>query len=174
MMENITTHHAQVIDVLKKHFGTEVEVVGIEIGTRAGDLTKTILRECQNVRLYTVDPWIHDDSNLFEAGHPQEEHNIVMESAKVALAEFGERVTIMHMTSDQAYEQLDDFVDFVWIDGDHTIATVERDIENGLKRVRPGGILGGHDHNTVLGAINKKLAGRDIRRGADETWWIYV
>lgn len=171
--KRVANHHGQVVDLLKEHFG-ETPISGIELGTRGADLTKAILMECQNVRLYTVDPWTHDPANLFESGHPQDEHNVVKAHALNCLKEYGERVKILAMTSDEAFKQINEQVDFVWIDGDHTVSTVIRDIENGLQIVRPGGILGGHDHNTVLEAIEKTLGGIEVHEGHDQTWWIYV
>ena len=35
--------------------------------------------------------------------------------------------------------------DFVFIDGDHRYESVRRDIQAWLPKVRPGGIMGGHD-----------------------------
>ena len=172
-MENITTHHAQVTHLLKNHFGDR-EIVGIELGTNAADLTKTILRELPNLRLYTVDPWSYQEGNLFEGGHPQEEHDCIKSHAYKALEEFSSRVAIMPKTSDEAFLEIDEKVDFVWIDGDHMVEAVEKDILNGLKAVKPGGILGGHDYPTVIEAINKTLGGREIFQGADMTWWVIV
>ena len=171
---DVFNHHTQVVDLLQKHFGDH-PISGIEIGTQGAGLTKAILLFCPNVfKLYTVDPWNHREGNLFEASHPQEEHDTVKGWAYTALEEYGERVEIMPITSDEAFTKITEPVDFVWIDGDHMIPAVEKDILNGLKIVRHGGILGGHDHNTVLEAINKTLAGREIHEGVDQTWWIYV
>ena len=175
----VFNHHTQVTDLLQKHFGDK-EIVGIEIGTRGADLTKFLLWNLPKLKLYTVDPWSYEEGNLFEAGHPQEEHIEMRAHAFNALYEFGDRVEILPMKSDEAFDKLMDYdfgrmkVNFVWLDGDHTVATVERDILNGLKIVKPGGILGGHDHNTVLEAINKTLAGREIHQGEDQTWWVVL
>ncbi len=179
-METITTHHAQVTHVLKQHFGN-APITGVELGTNAADLTKTILRELPNLRLYTVDPWSYQEGNLFEGGHPQEEHDLIRDRAYTVLAEYGDRVTIMPITSDEAFEQFKDFdlgfglkADFVWIDGDHTLTAVEKDILNALKFVKRGGIIGGHDYNITKEAVERALPGKEIFTGADLTWWVFV
>lgn len=169
----VFNHHTQVTDLLQKHFG-DSEIVGIEIGTRGADLTKFLLWNLPKLKLYTVDPWSYEEGNLFEAGHPQEEHETMKAHALNALEEFHGRVIILPITSDAAFKEIEEKVNFVWIDGDHTISTVERDIENGLLAVKKGGILGGHDHNTVLEAINKTLTGKEIRQGEDQTWWCFL
>ena len=172
--KRVANHHGQVLDLLKDHFGDQ-EISGMEIGTHFGCLTKAILVECQNVKmLHTVDPWTHQEGNLFEAARPQEEMSAMRAHAYNALAEFGSRVDIIPMTSDEAFKGIEGELDFVWIDGDHTITTVVKDIENALLTVRPGGIVGGHDHNTVKEAIDKVLPGIPIFEGHDQTWWCYV
>ena len=170
---DVFNHHTQVVDLLQKHFGDQ-EILGIEIGTRGADLTKYLLWQLPKLRLYTVDPWNYREGNLFEAGHPQSEHDEVKAHAYNALKEFGARVAIMPVTSDEAFKSIHKPVDFVWLDGDHTVSAVEKDITNGLKIVRAGGILGGHDHNTVLEAIKKTLDGKEIHQGEDQTWWVFL
>lgn len=172
-METITTHHAQVTHLLKEHFGDR-EIVGIELGTNAADLTKTILRELPNLRLYTVDPWCYQEGNLFEGGHPQEEHDDIKSRAYAVLEEFSSRVSIMPKTSDEAFAQIDEKVDFVHIDGDHMIDAVRRDISNGLKIIKKGGIISGHDYPTVKEAIDDNFKDEEVNKGADMTWWVIL
>jgi predicted O-methyltransferase YrrM len=169
----VANHHGQVLSLLKDHFGDQ-KIVGLELGTHYGCLTKSILSECQNVKLYTVDPWSHQDGNLFEAARPQDDMDKMRAHAENALKEYGDRVKILPMTSDQAFKEIDEQLDFVWIDGDHTISTVKRDIMNGINAVKPGGILGGHDYATVKQAIDETLGGFDIHQGHDLTWWVYL
>lgn len=170
-----TTHHGQVCRVLADHFGKEKAIVGIEIGTLRADLTKTILWQFPNCRLYTVDPWKYEEGNLFEAGHPEEEIAESKAHALNALNEFDERVIVMPMKSDEAFPLVKELVDFVWIDGDHTLESVRKDIKNGLACVKLGGILGGHDYATVVDAINEVLGGHyEVHQGGDLTWWVFL
>jgi hypothetical protein len=171
---DVFNHHTQVVDLLQKHFGDH-PISGIEIGTQGAGLTKAILLFCPSVfKLYTVDPWNHREGNLFEASHPQEEHDTVKGWAYTALAEYGERVEIMPITSDEAFTKITEPVDFTHIDGDHEIPQVIKDIKNSLLCIKPGGILSGHDYNTVLEAIKKTLTDREIFQGVDQTWWCFL
>lgn len=49
-----------------------------------------------------------------------------------------------------------DSIDFVFIDSDHAYESVKKDIETWYDKVKPGGILGGHDFNN-----------HDVRRAVD-------
>lgn len=53
----------------------------------------------------------------------------------------------------------DQSVDFCYIDADHTEAAVARDIEAWLPKMRPGGILAGHDYDSpgVSAAVDRLL-----------------
>ena len=51
------------------------------------------------------------------------------------------------MTSMDAVRTFDDnSLDFVYIDGNHDFLNVTQDINAWFKKVRPGGILAGHDY----------------------------
>ena len=55
--------------------------------------------------------------------------------------------TILRKTSMQALNDIDDnSLDFVYIDGNHDFLNVTQDIHYWLKKVKPGGILAGHDY----------------------------
>lgn len=64
-------------------------------------------------------------------------------------------------------------VDFCFIDGDHTEAGARRDIEAWLPKIRPGGILAGHDIDapTVRAAVVSVLGETSI--GVSGRCWIY-
>lgn len=55
--------------------------------------------------------------------------------------------TPMHMPSHRAAEKFDnESLDFVFIDADHAYESVKRDINSWWPKVKPGGILAGHDY----------------------------
>lgn len=84
----------------------------------------------------------------------------------------------------------DKLFDVVWIDADHRYHAIKRDIELWLPKVRPGGILSGHDydaeyfneayieedyvdgvHHGVTKAVNERF-GKPER--LNTTWWVQV
>jgi hypothetical protein len=167
-------HHMQMIEILKERFG-EDPIRGMEIGTFYACLTKAILSQCQNVtQLWTVDPWEHREGTEFEAtSRDQATFDEMRAHAIKALEEFTGRIGILNMTSDDAFTMLrDEQLDFIWIDGDHTHAQVEKDILNARRMVRTGGLLGGHDFATVRPVLDRLFKSGDLERGDDQTWWV--
>ena len=52
---------------------------------------------------------------------------------------------IHHMTSDAFFEQYNDHVDMIFIDGDHSYSQATKDLESALKHINKGGIVVMHD-----------------------------
>ena len=174
-------HHETMIDVLKKRFGDK-EISGIEIGTGGGGLPAAIMLFCKNVfSLITIDPYKHQDGVEFESGWPQDKLDETREIAIKRLAEYGDKITMLHMGSSEAFELINtnikpgSTVDFVWIDGNHTPDQVAKDLEY-EKFIRPGGLIGGHDFGQVplLTDVIKAKYGDKINTGADFTWWVFI
>ena len=168
-------HHETMIGVLKMHFGDK-EITGIEIGTGGGSLPSSMLTLCENVKnLITIDPYTHRDNVEYEASWPQERLDETKDMARKRLSVYEKRVLMLHMGSDEAFEIIEDNVDFVWIDGDHIGEQVERDLRF-EKFVKPGGLIGGHDFGQVppLTEIIKAKYGDRIHTGCDFTWWVFV
>jgi predicted O-methyltransferase YrrM len=67
-------------------------------------------------------------------------------------------------------------IDFVFIDGDHSYDQVLKDLINYGLKVKPGGIVAGHDwiHGRLDEAVKEFFKGKEINLGDDTTWWVYV
>jgi len=173
--EEITKHHHQVMKLVEDEFGRNSVITGIEIGTKAGDLTKALLSYLPNLQLVTMDPWEHRPGEGFEAGNEQPYHNQQKAQALHSLQPFGDRVGIFELPSDEAFEVLKKLppVDFVHIDGHHSTEQVRKDIENYITLVKPGGIISGHDYHLVPDTTKAvdEFFKDGVLTGADFTWW---
>src|SRR5580692_4142286 len=91
-----TSHHQVLMKVLGEYFDKTEPIVGIELGTYCGDSARSILWELPNVKLYTVDPWIHRPGSEFEAGELQPFHdkNKDLAYSRLVNSDFGDRVEI--------------------------------------------------------------------------------
>jgi predicted O-methyltransferase YrrM len=161
--------------VLIPFFGKESEVVGVEIGTLGGSGTVAMLNRMPNLKLYTIDPWIHIDGKNFEAEQPQEYHDINYRETLKRLVEFGDRVVVIKKKSDESLEDTPEKVDFVHIDGSHDEIDVKNDIENWLPKIKKGGILSGHDIQIDwIARIVKEKFGDKVKYGDDFLWWVVI
>jgi hypothetical protein len=122
---------------------------GAEIGVKLGQFSEYLLDHWAGRLLYSVDPWrefgreeYHDDDNV---GQQQQDRNYEITVAR--LARFGARSKILRMTSEEAARQIaDESLDFVYLDARHDYASVKEDIEFWYPKVKPGGVLAGHDY----------------------------
>ena len=119
--------------------------VWVEIGLAWGESFRwgvvACLNEGKNVRMVGVDAfpdaWHHN-------GTPMEQmfHNHMAPLA-------GHYETIRGGSSESARFFEDGSVDFVFIDADHVYDRVKEDILAWLPKVKPGGIIAGHDYNAA-------------------------
>jgi hypothetical protein len=168
-------HHETVIHLLKTHFGDK-EISGIEIGTGGGALPAAIMLLCPNVfSLITIDPYKHKDKVEFEAGWPQERLDATKAEAVRRLSVHKDRISMLHIESDAAFDILKGHYDFIWIDGNHIGEQVIKDLRF-EKFVKPGGFIGGHDFGQVhpLTEIIKEKYGDKLNTGGDFSWWVFV
>jgi hypothetical protein len=73
-----------------------------------------------------------------------------------------ENLRVHKMGSEEAVSLFEDgSLDMVFIDGDHTRKGVTRDIENYLPKIKPGGVICGHDYSPgfpdVIKVVNEKF-----------------
>jgi len=169
------SHAEQVMTLLQEHFGKK-PIVGVEIGTGPACVTQAILMLPNVVRLYTIDPYTHRPGEDFEAGnHDQYRHNYAMREALERLRPYRQRYILCVQTSDLSAEFVAEPVDFVWIDGHHEHGQVRRDIENYEPKIKPGGLIGGHDYG--LGAQVELVIDTiypEVTLGDDFTWWVLL
>ena len=68
-------------------------------------------------------------------------------------------------------------LDFVFIDGDHSYEGCALDIKLWWPKLKPGGLLSGHDYVDeknygVQRAVNEFVGDRELRLGLNNTWFI--
>ena len=121
---------------------------GVEIGTDQGEFAEVLLKTIPNLHLACVDPW---KAEAYERGY-QPESNEKQEYFDKRFQETLDRLNlwkpmIYRMTSMEALKDFpDNSLDFVYIDGNHDFLNVTQDIHYWLKKVKPGGIISGHDY----------------------------
>ena len=86
-----------------------------------------------------------------------------------------DRIELCRGNSPDVARALDFEVDAVFLDGSHEYAAVKRDIESWRYRLKPGGILAGHDINDhypgVEQAVREMLPGYEKRAAVEAGGW---
>ena len=131
--------------------------VGAEIGVYKGEFTE---RFCQaGLKMYAVDSWMAFPGQG-RTQQVQERQDFLYGHACRTLAPYGispEDGTIIRKTSmDAVGDFADGSLDFVYIDGDHSFRHIAADICEWERKVRPGGVVSGHDY------FNTRAASRNI------------
>ena len=118
--------------------------IGAEIGTGTGTNALTLKRNNPDCELYCIDSWavydgIHDLTDAQKLKEWQA-------NARHRLKPY-EDIHIINKLSMDAVKDFDDnSLDFVYIDANHEWPYVTQDLFYWSKKVRPGGIVSGHDY----------------------------
>ena len=162
---------------------------GAEIGVDRGSLSGYLLRECPNVNLIMVDTWevFPADSDYAKSGDTVCQRTLNQryqdwQAAMHATNDSADRRQILQMRSVEAAKLVSDgSLDFVFLDADHSYPGIKADIALWAPKIKPDGLLGGHDVDHpcfptwgVRQAIDEFAAktGKTIELGADFTWFI--
>ncbi|MCR4324167.1 MAG: class I SAM-dependent methyltransferase [Candidatus Curtissbacteria bacterium] len=117
--------------------------VGVEIGTDHGKYAQQLLEGIPGLDLLCVDPYLAYTEG--EEIHSQEEMEQIYKEALQRVASYD--CHIDRNTSMEVVKHIpDNFYDFVFIDGNHSYEYVLEDITEWTKKVKPGGIVAGHDY----------------------------
>lgn len=148
--------------------------VGAEVGVRKGEFTE---RFCMaGLRMFAIDPWMAY-GNGGRIWNDQEFQDDLYRAAKWRLGSYGDMVKIVRKPSRVAVlEFRNRSLDFVYIDGDHEFPEVVFDIYEWGKKVRPGGMVSGHDYfNSSKHRIPvhvKAAVDAIVELQGIENWWV--
>ena len=140
--------------------------VGAEIGVAEGEFSAAILEAAAPKELHLIDPWSHleQGSDLLQATEllagvdslqarggsfgavPFNPNGEALYARVAARFEGDPRVRLHRQYSYKAAAGFDDgMFDFVYLDGNHHYEFVLRDLQDFSARLKPGGLLFGHD-----------------------------
>ena len=117
--------------------------VGVEVGVERGVYTEVLCRANPQAKIYGVDAWQHYDE--YRDHVSQEKLDGFYEDAAQRLAPYDCEL-IRKFSLEAARDFEPESLDFVYIDGNHSLEYVIEDISRWSKRVRPDGIVSGHDY----------------------------
>jgi predicted O-methyltransferase YrrM len=130
----------------------------VEVGTRTGRTARHVARYCPQVEeVFAVD----------------------VEPPPEGAFDTLDRVTFVQGFSDAVAKSFDDAsLDLVFLDADHSEEWMLRDLEAWLPKVRPGGIISGHDygshrHRGVKAVVDRVFRDHPhaVQLEANKVWW---
>lgn len=150
--------------------------VGAWLGKSTAYMADTIRQSGKGIAFHTVDTWEgcpNDPTGNLAAAMAKEGRSLhsrfLRNIAECGLTKY---VMPLRMASPEAAEHFDNHsLEFVYIDADHSFDAVWADIAAWLPKVKPGGILAGHDFDwgTVADAVRKHF-GSNYERVGQSSW----
>lgn len=151
----------------------------VEIGSWKGKssafMAVEIANSHKNIDFYCVDTW---EGSVEHQG--REELSKLFDIFQENMAPLDEYYTSMRMTSLNAVNHFEDkSLDFIFIDASHEYEDVKKDIKAWLPKVKPGGVIAGHDYYVegydyfpgVKQAVNESLNVNELI--LMENCWMY-
>jgi len=124
------------VDLLNQLIRQYQWTIGAEVGVAQGKTTFALIHDNPGLQMIAVDKWPGGFSKM----EPKFRHKLNRNS--------GGRVTLINKLSlDGANDIEDESLDFVFIDADHSYEACSSDIKAYLPKVKPEGMILGHDAN---------------------------
>ena len=143
---------------------------GAEIGVKEGRFISHLLNQYPDLTMYAVDPW--EDQPGENEDYIEWNWATIYKQYRDSTDKFRDRVIELKEYSDTAANKVDDYsLDFVFIDAQHDYESVKKDIELWGPKVKPNGLLCGHDYQPNFPGVIK--AANEINPtmfGADAIW----
>jgi len=116
---------------------------GAEVGVEQGLFSEVLCKGIPELKLYCVDAWLAYPG--YRDHVSQERLDTFFENTKERLSPYN--VEFIKKYSMEAVKDIpDESLDFVYIDANHELPWVIDDIYHWDKKVKPGGIISGHDY----------------------------
>jgi hypothetical protein len=123
-----------------------------EVGVWKGEFAKHLLLECPQIRSYLmVDSWRHLEGwnkpfNLSDARFEEVYHHALLSTAFAK-----EKVRVLRGTTLEVRQKIaDESLDFIYIDGDHSLRGIVIDALSMWPKLRAGGVLAGDDFTETV------------------------
>lgn len=143
---------------------------GAELGVRRGELTASLLERHPGLTMIAVDLW-SPHSSFTE----QYDHDANLARFQENTRPFRDRLVVYRRLLHEAAQLVPDgSLDFVFIDATHTYAALSADIRAWAPKVKPHGLIAGHDYHPawddggVIRCVDETFRSRWL---ADDSCW---
>jgi hypothetical protein len=122
--------------------------IGMELGVDEGGFSKTIEKTVNPSKLYLVDAWINQDCKIY--------NDPINTSTDRQLAKYQKvkeyfsknpNIEVIRGYSSEVVKTIpDNFLDWIYIDSNHSYESVKEDLKIWCPKVKVGGFITGHDY----------------------------
>ena len=147
--------------------GAHFVEIGCSRGRSAAYMAAAIHDSAKCIHFDCIDPWPP------RPGMPDGFYYVFLKNIdRLGLTEYVRPIRLPSLEAVLQYA--DGELDFGFIDGNHTYEMVGADIDAWLPKIKPGGVLAGHDYRGrfagVRRAVNERFKGDQVRRRGN-SWW---
>lgn len=122
--------------------GVPINGIIVEVGSFKGRSSWTLANSCDpSVTVYCIDLW----DEYWKGKEPGSDPH-TLQLFKKNVEECPNIIPLMGGSTEVDWPE-ERKADLIFIDGDHTSPQVDKDLEVWVQRLKPGGILAGHDFN---------------------------
>lgn len=177
-------HTRNLIRLLKRELGAGTSIKsGVEVGVWRGQNAAALLQHLPDLTLAMVDPYDEGGDHSTMSKTPRELRQAKVESDERTRFATNRRSRIFKTSEEAAREFRDRVFDFCFIDACHMYEAVAADIRLWEPKVRPGGVMSGHDYDGrmdrkgvwgVKRAVDEWAAERGYEVGVQpgNVWWV--
>lgn len=170
-----------------KRLPKDKPLLGAEIGVWSGKTSAYLLEHLPLLTMYMIDVWDDPQNNptflasgAKMAKFPKEAFDKAYAQVQEIQLKYSDRSHIFKMHSVLAsWRFVDNTLDFIFIDGDHSYESVKQDIFCWYGKVREGGLFCGHDLNPVKRgfygvkqAVYERFSKEEVELADDHTWFV--
>jgi len=131
----------------------------------------------KKLKFYAVDSWAGDKTSpkqleqVAKIGGPAKMYELFVEYAKVYKT-WGKFIPIRKHSIQAVKEFEDEVISFLFIDAGHSYEDISQDIKLWYPKIKPGGIISGHDYNLkgVPKAVNEFFGKKNIEKCPGNCW----
>jgi predicted O-methyltransferase YrrM len=140
---------------------------GAEVGVAWGRFSEVMCEHIPNLELLCVDPWQPQDDD------PRHRKNHDENYAEASRRLKSYNAKLMRMRSmDAVLTVPDESLDFVYIDANHVFEAARDDIAEWSKKVKPGGIVSGHDYYRFRNAGVIEAVDKYVEINGIQQWFL--
>lgn len=150
---------ARLMNEYYKNNNKDNELVSCEIGVQSGSFSNQILQEFSLVDKHIlVDCWKEQSRDVYNdaANRNDQEQENIYNSCLNNLKSFKNKIDIIRKMSDDACLDIcDNYLDYLYIDGNHSYEAVKNDLNNWYPKMKKNSVISGHDYvkTPIFGVI---------------------